>query len=217
MALFLRHGCDSPQRSARIKVRKPKRSCRQQFRTGKVKLVTIRCRSPGDHFAGGSPKCALCAAYAAASSSIESIVAANGSSLTTPEKMARSPISVSITNAGRCVICKARNSAVDARTRFSIVGDFARSSNLPASMPAASAAISAAIFQSATFLPSRSAARASASRTRSSVKPKSFADSATQFGASHSGRLAIVPVSVEHERRTHHHSAASIEPLLLLA
>src|SRR6266576_2984241 len=50
-ALFLRHGCDSPQRSARIKVRKPKRSCKQQFRTGKVKLVTIRCRCPGNHFA----------------------------------------------------------------------------------------------------------------------------------------------------------------------
>ena len=45
-ALFLRHGCDSPQRSARIKVREPKRSCRQQFRAGKVNLVTIRCRSP---------------------------------------------------------------------------------------------------------------------------------------------------------------------------
>ena len=104
---LLRHGCDSPQRSARIKVRKQKRSCRQQFRAGKVKLVTIRCQSPADHFAGGSPKCALCAAYAAASSSIESIVAANGSSLTTPEKMARSPISVSMTKAGRCVICKA--------------------------------------------------------------------------------------------------------------
>ena len=140
-ALILRHGCDSPQRSARIKVRKPKRSCRQQFRAGKVKVVTIRCRCPGDHFAGGSPKCALCAAYAAASSSIPSIVAVNGSSLTTPEKMARSPISVSITNAGRCVICNARNSAVDARTRFSIAGDFARSSKLPASMPAASAAL----------------------------------------------------------------------------
>src|SRR6266536_18289 len=27
----------------------------------------------------------------------------------------------------------------------------------------------------------------------------------------------IVPVSIEHERRTHHHPAASIEPLLLLA
>src|SRR5205823_14378332 len=27
----------------------------------------------------------------------------------------------------------------------------------------------------------------------------------------------IIPVSVEHERRTHHHPAASIEPLLLLA
>ena len=39
-SLFLRHGCDSPQRSARIKVRKPKRSCRQQFRTGKIKLLT---------------------------------------------------------------------------------------------------------------------------------------------------------------------------------
>jgi hypothetical protein len=106
-ALSRRHGCDSPQRSARIKVRKPKRSCRQQFRTGKVKLVTIRCPPLADHFAGGSPKCALCAAYAAASSSIESIVAANGSSFTTPEKMARSPISVSITNAGRCEICRA--------------------------------------------------------------------------------------------------------------
>jgi hypothetical protein len=106
-ALILRHGCDSPQRSARIKVRKPRRSCRQQFRTGKVKLVTIRCRSPADHLTGGSPKCALCAAYAAASSSIESIVAASGSSLTTPEKMARSPISVSMTNAGRCVSCNA--------------------------------------------------------------------------------------------------------------
>jgi len=46
------------------------------------------------------------------------------------------------------VICNARNSAVDARTRFSIAADFARSSNLPASMPAASAAISVAIFQS---------------------------------------------------------------------
>ena len=130
-ALFLRHGCDSPQRSARIKLRKPKRSCRQQFRAGKVNLVTIKCRFPANHFAGGSPKCALCAAYAAASSNIESMVAANGSSLTTPEKIARSPISVSITNAGRCVICKARNSAVDARTRFSIACDFARSTNLP--------------------------------------------------------------------------------------
>src|SRR5437773_1364267 len=189
-APFLRHGCDSPQRSARIKVRKPKRSCREQFRAGKINLVTIRFRSPVNHFAGGSPKCALCAAYAAASSSMESKVAANGSSFTTPEKMARSPISLSITNAGRCVICNARNSAVDARIRFSIAGDFARSSNLSTLMPAASAPVSATICQSAIFFPSRSAARASASRTRSSVKPKSFAASATQFGASHSGRLA---------------------------
>ncbi len=44
-ALLLRRGCDSPQRSARIKVREPKRSCRQQFRAGKVNLVTIQCRS----------------------------------------------------------------------------------------------------------------------------------------------------------------------------
>jgi len=103
-ALSPRRGCDSPRRSARINNRKPKGSCRQQSRTGKVNFVTIKCRSSNDHFAGGSPKCALCAAYAAASSSIESRVAASGSSLTTPEKMARSPISVSITNAGRCVI-----------------------------------------------------------------------------------------------------------------
>src|SRR5262249_26923048 len=42
--LILRHGCDSPQRRARIKVRKPKRICRQQFRAGKANLVTIRCQ-----------------------------------------------------------------------------------------------------------------------------------------------------------------------------
>src|SRR5262249_21082393 len=30
-------------------------------------------------------------------------------------------------------------------------------------------------------------------------------------------KAGIVPVGVEHERRTHHHSAASIVPLLLLA
>ena len=106
-ALLLRHGCDSPRRSARINNREPKGSCRQQFCTGKANLVTFKCPSPRGHFAGGSPKCALCAAYAAASSSIESIVAANGSSLTTPEKIARSPIAVSITKAGRCVICSA--------------------------------------------------------------------------------------------------------------
>jgi hypothetical protein len=52
-ALILRHGCDSPQRSARIKVRKPKRSCRQQFRAGKVKLGTITCRSPEITLPGG--------------------------------------------------------------------------------------------------------------------------------------------------------------------
>lgn len=109
-ALWFRHGCDSPRRSARINDREPKGSCRQQLRTGKMNLQKRLHRyrkNHHDHFAGGSPKCALCAAYAAASSSIESIVAANGSILTTPEKMARSPMSVSITNAGRCVICNA--------------------------------------------------------------------------------------------------------------
>src|SRR4029077_9586540 len=84
--------------------REPKGSCRQQFRAGKANLVTTKCRSSNDHFAGGSPKCALCAAYAAASSSMESSVAVSGSSFTTPENTARSPISVSIKNAGRCVI-----------------------------------------------------------------------------------------------------------------
>jgi hypothetical protein len=44
-------------------------------------------------------------------------------SFTTPENTARSPISVSTKNAGRCVIWSARNSVVDARTRFSISPD----------------------------------------------------------------------------------------------
>src|SRR5947208_15463795 len=30
-------------------------------------------------------------------------------------------------------------------------------------------------------------------------------------------QTGIVPIGIEHERRTHHHSAASIEPLLLLS
>jgi len=50
-------------------------------------------RSPATrNHGGGSPKCALCAAYCTPSSSSESIVAAIGSSLTTPEKTARSPV-----------------------------------------------------------------------------------------------------------------------------
>ena len=57
---LLRHGCDSPQRSARIKLRKPKRSCRQQFRAGKIKLVTIRCHFPEITLAAGRQS-ALCA------------------------------------------------------------------------------------------------------------------------------------------------------------
>ena len=57
----------------------------------------------------------LGAAYAFASSSMAPIVASSGSSLAKPEKMARSPISVSSTNVGRCVICIAWNSAVAAR------------------------------------------------------------------------------------------------------
>ena len=44
-ALSPRRSCDLPPRGARITVRKPNRSCRQQFRTGKVNLVTITCRS----------------------------------------------------------------------------------------------------------------------------------------------------------------------------
>lgn len=78
-------------------------SCRQQSCAGKANLVTIVFRSSNPHFAGGSPKCALCAAYAVASSSIESSVAVKGSSFTTPENTARSPISVSMTNVGRWV------------------------------------------------------------------------------------------------------------------
>ena len=106
-ALYPRHGCDRPQRGAHINNREQKGSCRQQFRAGKTNLVTITCRSSNVHFDGGSPKCALCAVYAVASSSIESSVAARGPSFTTPENTARSPISVSITNAGRWVICSA--------------------------------------------------------------------------------------------------------------
>jgi hypothetical protein len=60
--LILRHGCDSPQRSARIKVRKPKRSCKQQSRTGKVKLVTIGVGPQRIIFPAGrqSAPCAPC-------------------------------------------------------------------------------------------------------------------------------------------------------------
>ncbi|PYI49033.1 MAG: hypothetical protein DMF10_02550 [Verrucomicrobia bacterium] len=43
-ALWLRRGCDLPRRSARVNNREPKESCRQQFGTGKMNLVTIRCR-----------------------------------------------------------------------------------------------------------------------------------------------------------------------------
>jgi hypothetical protein len=35
---LLRHGCDSPPRSARINNREPKKRCRQQFCTGKANL-----------------------------------------------------------------------------------------------------------------------------------------------------------------------------------
>ena len=99
--------------------REPKESCKQSFCAGKVNLligiilhqqlarpkkisqpVSKRSKT-GIQFFGGSPKCALCAAYAFASSSMLSRVAAIGSSLTMPEKIARSPISVSITNVGR--------------------------------------------------------------------------------------------------------------------
>ncbi|PYJ21426.1 MAG: hypothetical protein DMF42_01995 [Verrucomicrobia bacterium] len=41
-ALLLRHGCDSPRRSARINNREPKGSCRQQSCTGKVNLVKAK-------------------------------------------------------------------------------------------------------------------------------------------------------------------------------
>src|SRR2546423_9429464 len=66
--------------------------------------LLITRRNLNVHHAGGtSPKCAACDAYAARSSSIASMVAAIGSSLAKPEKIARSPISLSTTKVGRCV------------------------------------------------------------------------------------------------------------------
>jgi hypothetical protein len=56
-----------------------------------------------DHFSGGKPKCAACEAYAATSSNIASMVAANGATLTNPENTARSPMLSSMRNVGRCV------------------------------------------------------------------------------------------------------------------
>ena len=55
-SLIFRHGCDSPPRSTRISIRKSNRSCRQQFRTGKIKLLTTQSRrqsSTASRFAAG--------------------------------------------------------------------------------------------------------------------------------------------------------------------
>ncbi len=60
------------------------------------------------------------------SSSIASIVARRGSRRTRPENTALSPMSSSMTNAGRWEICSAWNFAVVSRSRAAIPGDSAR-------------------------------------------------------------------------------------------
>ena len=112
-----------------------------------------------------------------------SIAAASGAATTKPENTARSPMLFSSRNVGRCVTCSAWNSAVVARARASISGDFAFFSSAVTSNPAALAATAAASSQRPTFRPSRSAAFAIANRTQSSATLKSFAASATKFGA----------------------------------
>src|SRR6266567_1742369 len=152
-------------------------------------------RSSNSHFVGGSPKCALCAAYAVASSSIESSVAVKGSSFTTPENTARSPISVSMTNLGR----------TRALEQLFFVNLAGASSNLGGNFPIAH------LFPFAQRGVRQRKANAIIDKTK---VPGGFGHAIRCEPFRETG---IVPIGVEHERRTHHHSAAPIEPLLLLA
>ncbi len=114
------------------------------------------------------------------------MVATSGAATTSPEKMARSPMGSSSRKAGRCVIWKAWNSAVLARTRSSFSWNLALASSAAAGRPAAGAATLTASLHWPTLRPSIMAARAIASRTRSSVTPKFFAASATALGTRYS-------------------------------
>src|SRR5262249_11193531 len=67
------------------------------------------------------------------------------------------------------------------------------------------------------FLPSRQRGMRRRERDRIVSKTEIFCRFGHAIWREPLWKAGIVPVGVEHERRTHHHSAASIEPLLLLA
>ena len=144
----------------------------------------MSCPSEGGISAFGiSPKCARCAAYAAVSASIASIVAASGSIRTRPENTALSPIASSRMKVGRCETWWARNSAVVACSFAAISADSARARSFFAFKLATLAATATASAIRPTLRPSRSPAWARASRTSSPVAPRLRAASATALAA----------------------------------